>query len=235
MPLTELTASALPHGSTPFWSLITRLGEAQILVPAALLSCLWMVARLGARRAALEWLGLLTLATGLTTASKLAFMGWGIGHTGLDFTGISGHAMFATAVLPVLFRVMGQGTPAPWPRGVTALGYGLALLVAASRLPVQAHTVSEVVAGATLGGSVSALVLRAWPTTRVGLGAPLWWPMPLLLLAWLTALPASAPPSRTHGWVMTLSMQLSGRSEVFTRADLHRPAAGHVSGARTTP
>ena len=44
----------------------------------------------------------LTAAAALiTTVTKVAFIGYEVGYAPLDYTGISGHAMFAAAVLPV--------------------------------------------------------------------------------------------------------------------------------------
>ena len=44
-------------------------------------------------------------ASGLVALTKIAFMGWGVGVRDLDFTGISGHAMVSSAVLPVALFV----------------------------------------------------------------------------------------------------------------------------------
>ena len=97
-------SSTLPN-SALFWHLLTRLGEMQILLPAALLAMLAMFRRPEARPLAGWWGVFLMTAALITTASKVAFMGWGLGSAELDFTGISGHAMFAAAVYPLLIRV----------------------------------------------------------------------------------------------------------------------------------
>ena len=55
--------------------------------------------------------------------------------------------------------------------------------------------------------------------------APPW--VPLLLLAWLMALPAGAPPSRTHDMVTRLSLKLSGRNQAYTRGELHKRQRPH--------
>ncbi len=99
-----------PATTQPFWLLLTRLGEAPILLPAAMLA-LWALSRHAAgRRLALGWLGSLGSAVFLTTATKVAFIGWGLGWPAIDFTGISGHAMFAAAVYPLLFGTWAPGT-----------------------------------------------------------------------------------------------------------------------------
>ena len=47
----------------------------------------------------------IALAAILVTATKIAFMGFGWGIARIDFTGLSGHAMLAAAIYPVLVVV----------------------------------------------------------------------------------------------------------------------------------
>jgi membrane-associated phospholipid phosphatase len=210
--------------STPaFWLVVSRLGEAQILLPAALLLSAWLALRVAARPLAQWWLVLLGGAAAITTATKLAFLGWGIGIAALDFTGISGHAMFAAAVYPLLTAALGSSDH-PRMRGLSiALGYGLALLVGLSRVVVGAHSMSEALAGLLLGGLASAAALR--------LGHPPAARTPLLLSAtlalWFMLTPVHAPPSNTHGLVTRLALALSGREHPYTRHDLLRARAAY--------
>ena len=81
-----------------FWHLITRLGEVQILLPAAVVAALVLAARRDSWPTVTLWLSLLGVAVLLTLASKLAFMGWGLGLPAFNFSGISGHAMMAAAL-----------------------------------------------------------------------------------------------------------------------------------------
>ena len=202
-----------------FWLAFTRLGEAQILLPAALAVFAWTVWRAPASRTcATRWLLCVALAAALTTVTKIAFIGYGIGSAAWDFTGLSGHAMFAAAILPVLMRLLTIDQPAARVRWAVAGGYALAAMVAVSRVAVQAHSVSEVIGGFGCGGLASALALASWrhlPALRV--------PVPLLLCVPAAILMAmhGAPPSQTHDWVTRLSLRLSGRSEPFTREALH--------------
>ena len=82
------------------WPVVTHLGSAGLMLPVAALTTLglWLAGR---RAAVAVWLAALGAGAALVLASKLAFMGWGIGSVALDFTGISGHSMLATAILPV--------------------------------------------------------------------------------------------------------------------------------------
>ncbi len=212
-----------------FWATVTRLGEAQILLPAFLCGALWLAfarpagARgrraLGsphahdhpARGAAWRWVAGIAAATGITTASKIAFLGFGIGSAALDFTGFSGHSMYATAILPVLAAIVGGR------RGAIAGGL-VALLVMLSRVEVNAHSWSEALSGMVLGGAVAWSTLSLYLAHPGAVRAP-WW-LPVALAIWLTALPWGAPPSRTHDFVIALSLKLSGRTQPYTRHEL---------------
>jgi membrane-associated phospholipid phosphatase len=200
-----------------FWALITRLGEAQILLPALLAVALWLSLRSGALRTVGRWLALLAAAAAITTVTKVGFFGFGIGIAALDFTGISGHAMFATAALPLIVHAASVGHSETSRRRALAATYVLALVIAASRVMIGVHSLSEVIAGYALGAVASGAAL-AWATVSHGAV-----PKSLLvgLFAWLLVTPAGAPPSPTHGWVIWLSLAVSGRSEPYTRAMLH--------------
>jgi hypothetical protein len=222
------------------WLAVTRLGEAQILLPAFMGGVLWL-ALAGARSAratpaagaagpgtphparetAWAWLSGVIAATGVTTASKVAFLGFGIGSIALDFTGFSGHAMYSMAILPVLAAIM-AGAPG------AVLGVLVALAVLVSRVELQAHSWSEALSGALLGGAVAVWTLGRYLRRPALLRAP-WW-LPLALAGWLVLLPWRAPPARTHDMVIALSLWLSDRTEPYTRHELltgmiHRPRA----------
>lgn len=218
--------------SATLWHLLTRLGEAQILLPLAAVAAAWLWLAAGQRRLVLRWALAIATAGGLTTASKLAFMGWGLGSARWDFTGISGHAMFAAVCLPVLAWVALAVGGAEDRRGLRrklalVAGYMLAALVAWSRIEVGAHSHSESAAGFALGGLASAWALAGAPRLRQML--PLW--LPAGLAAALLLLPFSAPRSRSHELMMEISRQISGRDRLYTRRDLHRRGSGQPPAA----
>ena len=200
------------------WHLVTRLGEAQILLPAMFAALLWLVLVARAPRTALWWLATTAVAASITTATKVAFIGYEVGYAPLDYTGISGHAMFAAAVLPVLAGIIAAGAAPRWRLGAVAAGYGLAAVIAYSRLPVGAHSAFEAVAGLALGSVASALALVAHrlPPTR----PPLWLGIGLGL--WMLSLPVGLPPSPTHSWVVQLSLAVSDRAKPYSRQAMHR-------------
>jgi membrane-associated phospholipid phosphatase len=201
------------------WAQFSRLGEAQILLPAMLMAALWLARRAPGRPGALTWLLATTVAVGLTTASKVAFIGFEVGYAPWDYTGISGHTMFAFAILPVLLAAAaGRQVGA---RVAASAGLLLAAAVGVSRLKLGVHSVADVALGATLGLLVAGLSLRRLRRDGVAGGAvPAW--LPAAMLAWLLVTPSVAPPSATHGWVTRLSLAMSGRPAPYTRTDMLR-------------
>jgi membrane-associated phospholipid phosphatase len=199
----------LPHPNL-FWFSVTRLGEAQILLPALLAVLAPMGVRQGTARTAAAWLLLVAVAASIATATKVAFIGYGIGHAPTDFTGVSGHAMFAAAVLPLIaIATAGARRPGPWLAGA----YALALLIACSRVVVGSHSASEALAGTVLGTLASAVAITLAPRLQQALP----WSLLAGVVAWVALTAAGAPPSPTHEWVTRLSLAVSGCRQPYTR------------------
>jgi len=223
-------ASFIP-GPWTFWFFVSRLGEAQILLPAMAGALLWLVLQPRCRPLAAVWLAAVTAAAALTTASKVAFIGYELGYAPLDYSGISGHAMFAAAILPVLLRVQFANAAPRRAAFASAAGYALALLVAVSRLKLGAHSVADVVLGGSLGVLASTWALRFWPAGPQR--PPIW--LPAALALWLVMLPAAAPPSNTHGLVTALALEISGRPFPYTRYEMlrrYQQRASRVAGVQ---
>jgi membrane-associated phospholipid phosphatase len=166
----------------------------------------------------MRWLGWTAVAAFVTTITKLAFLGWGIGSAELDFTGISGHSMFASAVYPPLLYLIASSRSATSQRVAWLAGFVLALVIGVSRVVVGAHSWSEVIAGLAIGGAVSVSTL--WMARKNHPSVPVW--VPLGVATWLMLTPAHAPASTTHDMVTRLALKLSGRITPHTRAELHR-------------
>ena len=201
-----------------YWYLITRFGEVQNLLPAALWVCLALVRTDATRPLAYRWLFLLVLVSLLDTASKVVFIGWGMGMASWNFTGFSGHAMFSAAIYPLLMATLAARLSPGWQKLALGLGFMLAAVVGVSRLMVNAHSVSEVVLGWLLGSAVTLLAIAKPGLPRVA------WRLyvPVLLAVWMVMAPLLSPPLPTH-WVVTrLALLLSGRAQPYTRLDLHR-------------
>ena len=198
-----------------FWPLVSRVGESTYLLPAALLTALWLCQR-GQFSSALRWLAGVAVASGITLASKLAFLGWGVGIPALDFTGVSGHSAMSATVLPVLLYLCAPPSR-PWmARFGAACGGGLALLVGWSRLVLHAHSPSEVVAGLVLGLAVSLIFLsfprgKVLPRSVVPLAAA------LAVFTALHALPLPGASNAAHRLVVSMATYLSGREQPYQR------------------
>ena len=198
------------------WYLITRFGEAQILLPAALLVALALMRTAETRPVARVWIASLSAALVVTVASKIAFLGWGIGIPELNFTGISGHAMVAAAVYPLLLGSLAWRAPHPRRLAAVGIGYAVAFLVGISRIVLDAHSVSEVLVGLCVGGTASAIALDGARLARAVINPV----VPAAVALWLALTPGLAPASQTHSAVTRLSLMLSGRKAPYTRNDM---------------
>lgn len=202
-----------------FWTAVTQLGNSTLLLPAALVLALWLLSARAWRLAGVWSLSFGT-AVLLVLASKLAFLGWGLGLAAIDFTGISGHATVSTSVW-TMAAWLATASRARSTR-VLAIGGGLllGLLVSISRLVLQEHSVSEVVAGFALGASAAGLPI-AWAWATPPRLAQRW--VPLALAGTVALLPQAVRPTEAHGMVMEMALKASGRLEVYSRAMLHVP------------
>jgi hypothetical protein len=124
--------------------------------------------------------------------------------------------MFAGAIFPVLMGAFASHAK-PWlQRSAIAAGFGLAALVGLSRAMVDAHSVSEIVAGLLLGGlaSLSLTLLHRLPRAVMG-------PRLVLVVAlWLLVGVLSAPELPTHALVTRLALSIAGKQMPYTREDL---------------
>lgn len=213
-----------------YW--VSRLGEAGVLFPIALLIGLWMFTSKRSMQLTTSWLVPLGAAAGVTTLSKIAFIGWGIGIASIDFTGFSGHAMFSAAVYPMLAYAVTAGLrdrPGnPWPRRALVGAYALAFLIAVSRVRLNAHSVSESALGFLLGSAASLSAL--WLIRNVHLQRPKRW-LFAGMAGWLLVMPTVAAPVPSHDMVTWVALKLANRSEPYRREHLHGvpgPLAMHL-------
>lgn len=200
---------------------VTHMGNSVLLLSSALVLAVWF--GLGAAwPVCLRWALAIGLGVLLVLASKVAFFGWGVGIEQFDFTGISGHAMLATAGLPAIAASMTVRT------GMVAvnLAFAVAVLVGLTRIELGTHSLFEVLSGWVVGLLVAMVVVPAIRTGRAARSFRMS-PWPLLaaniLLVGATALRGGRGPE-THGLVIEIALWASGRSEPFSRAMLHGQA-----------
>lgn len=202
--------------SAYFWRVTTHLGASGLLLPVfvAQLLALWSSQRAAAHR----WLIGLGLTVLVTLVSKCLFWGWGIGSASLDFTGISGHTMLATSILPVFFCLRIPADSNHLRHLGTTFGLLLAVGVGFSRIVLGAHSVSEVFAGWLIGLAVSTVTIRALGNS-VQPSLPAQFSALLLLFAFSGT---TANFLQTHNWEVKLALLLSGHSKPFTRHQLRQ-------------
>jgi membrane-associated phospholipid phosphatase len=199
------------------WIAITHLGAASIMLPMA--AMIFIGFALAGRKIELgTWLLTMLSAIVIVLFSKIAFIGWGLGSAVLDFTGISGHAMLSSSVIPIwLGWLLASSTRRLHPAGVI-LGLMISALVAWSRVVLGAHSMSEVVIGWLLGATVSLVACRSIlspvPARYLALFSGLF-----LLFALNHSLSSYLP---TQIWEIRAALTLSGHARPYTRKDLHR-------------
>ena len=209
-----------PLDVASFWNWATRFGQSGVLLPMALLLAAWLAVPAKAPRQAAAWMVAFCTVVAITTASKIAFLGFGIGIASLDFTGFSGHAMFSASVYPMIGYAVTANAGQRTRLWTLAAGYAVAVLIMVSRLEVHAHSVAEATTGFLLGAGASAFALwRLGPSPRRALPALL----AAGIFAWLAITPQrSQEVLESHRLVTQLALKLSGRSTPYTREDLHR-------------
>jgi membrane-associated phospholipid phosphatase len=201
------------QANAAYWQLITQLGSSSLLFPVFAISVamLWMSNQ---KTAIYCWLTALTLAVILTLTTKLMFLGWGIGIASLDFTGISGHSLLATSILPILFFSVGGGAQTKLRNFGLWFGLLLGFAVGVSRVVLGMHSVSEVVAGCLLGLIVCSLAIYTMKNQRYGLVY-----LQLIILSLLLALGSTTPNYiPAHDMSVRLALFLSGHDQPFTRS-----------------
>jgi hypothetical protein len=157
------TLLLLETGEQRMWLAISNLGDAALTLPLAIVCVAWLTRSLMGLSVAFMWSALLATAMLLVGLSKVLYAGSGMQIQAISFRMISGHAMLASAVWPMsLLLTLHNGTAN---RRSAALSSGIAMatLISVSRILDDAHSVSEVVAGWTLGLFVTMLLIRWKP------------------------------------------------------------------------
>jgi membrane-associated phospholipid phosphatase len=204
----------------PSWTTLTDFGDSALLVPSAILILLWLTLQ-RAWRPALSWGLAFVAAALLVAASKIAYLGWGVGVPSLTFRGASGHAMLATSVFGTLGVLVGHGRPVRLRAAAWMASFGLAAAVGLSRVVLQAHSPSEVVAGCALGAGVVLIATRSFGPATVPLATPAG-PQRrrgVLMLGVLSlALLLHGQRAPSQALIEALALQLSGHDRLYAPA-----------------
>ncbi|HUC64861.1 MAG TPA: phosphatase PAP2 family protein [Stellaceae bacterium] len=168
-------------------ALITGLGDAALLLPAAALLLLYLV-RTRSWQTATSWVAVLTLCAGLTVVAKMVFHACGGQFPTLDIRSPSGHTSLSTTFYGCGALMLSAHQS--WGRRVAALlaSVGLSVAIAASRVALHAHTIEEAAAGFAIGLLCVGLFATRYLPRAVYLPR---WPIPAMVIVALALL--------THG------------------------------------
>ena len=198
--------------ATTSWQVITHFGSASLVLPIVVLISAGLL-RTGQVAVLRAWILGLMAAIGLTLATKIAYLGWGLGHEAFDFTGISGHTILAASVLPVLLAWLLAGDQ---PRSVyvgAVLGLLIAAVVGVSRVMLDTHSPSEVIVAWVLGAAITGVAVQG-ATQWI---RPPWFvkAAPLVLLMSFSTPASTYLPS--HELEIAVALMLSGRQQPYRR------------------
>ncbi|MES2407857.1 MAG: phosphatase PAP2 family protein [Pseudomonadota bacterium] len=207
------------------WFKLTSFGGIVVTAPAAAAITAWLMLGRSWRLAA-WWCALFMGGMAIVVVTKIAFIGWGLGIRSLDFTGISGHAMRATAVYPVLLYLLMLRSTSPSVRLLGLItGWVIAIAIDISRVVIHAHSISEAVAGFILGGLISVIFLRnaaSLKAFRINR-----WALTAGLLAVVAA--TYLKPVPTERWIEDVALVISGHDQPYTRIGWKPRSAHYLS------
>ncbi|HEY0334211.1 MAG TPA: phosphatase PAP2 family protein [Stenotrophomonas sp.] len=205
------------------WRWLVVPGSALCVLPLVLILGVLVMPQTGARHTVWRWWWAVAVGVGLTAGSKIAFYGWGVGVPAWDLTCFSGHTVLALSLWPVALSLVVP--PArPMLRAAAGLtGWVFALLIGFSRIELRAHPLSEVIAGALLGGLVAAVGLHAlrrqWLRPRASGGVALLL-CGALVVTWVAE--RRFPMLPTENWLARIALVLSGHQAPVDREQWRR-------------
>lgn len=191
------------------WMALSALGSMGVTGPLGIAVAVWLLAG-RTWRLSLSWCLLFGVGLLAVVATKVAWYGWGIGIPEWKFFGLSGHAMRACAVYPVVFYLMFLKARPVARHAALAAGVLLAALISLSRVPVLAHSLSEVLLGGAVGFAVAAAFIA---TARSEQPAIVGRVLVALCLPLVLVLPFTKPMP-AEKWVRQVAMYLSGNDAV---------------------
>lgn len=197
--------------------ILTYFGDSMLLLPTALIMAVLIRWKQSSPYAVWFWLLTFGSAGVIVSLSKIAFLGFGLGIPCLDFTGFSGHSTMSATLWPVVMWLLSGRFSPGWRRLAIVVGYLIPLLVGLSRLLLNAHSISEVIAGLILGFTFSSAFLlsqrRMQPQgfTLLQFGVAML--VPLLLFG-------QGRVATTQQFLQHLSVKIAGIEHPWTRQAL---------------
>jgi membrane-associated phospholipid phosphatase len=197
--------------------LVTGLGDAALLLPAAAVFVLYLV-RMRAWPAVAAWISALALCAVTTVAAKMVFHACGAQFPALAMRSPSGHTSLSTT-----FYCCGAlALAAQQSRGrrlaALCVAMAVAVAIAASRVVLHAHTLEEVVAGLSIGLVCVAFFALSNRPRAIGV---IGWRLPIATVLALALL--------THGYHVNLERFLDRVSDRLQLAGHLCPVSGEAT------
>ncbi len=202
------------------WVVFTKLADTNFTMPVAALLAVWL-ASARAWRPFFQWCLLFGSGIMLVLATKIAYIGWGIGIEAIDFKGFSGHAMRAAALAPPIAYFLTQRQTFRVRQIGLLLGVGFANGICISRLVLGVHSISEAIAGLLLGLVIAFSFILACNQRPVIACNPRFLAIGLIVLLPVLA----AKPAPTSDWIEKTAIHLVGEEhaeEIKVRAGTRR-------------
>jgi hypothetical protein len=114
-------------------TVITGVGDSAAMLPAGAGLMLWLLVN-GMRRDAALLFAVLGAGAAVVLATKLAFLGWGLGIPALRFAGISGHSMLACSIMPIAAYVISRRAGVGTRIAAALLGFAVGVTIGISRV-----------------------------------------------------------------------------------------------------
>lgn len=193
------------------WMNVINLGDTGIMIPAVAAIATWLITG-HAWRMALWWLIIFWAGFSLVVASKIAFLGWGLGIRLLDFKALSSHAMLSSSVAPVLFYLILQRAPIIVRVTGITLGVVFGVVMGFCLVGFHFHTVSETIGGFVLGCFVSLGFI--WMSSSLTSPRPNFWLVPFAIFTFVCVW-YIRPSTVAYLIVKAAALYLSGHDEPY--------------------
>lgn len=200
------------------WSWFAPLGHAAVVWPLMIAMAVLLVARPGGSanlRGATIWLTSMAAASLFVAASKVAFYGWGIGAREWNLTCFSGHSVLAMGFWPAALTLIVPSRLHYTDHAARMAGALIGVLVGISRVKLNVHPESEVLAGLALGALAATVSLKALSAARLNPKQA----MIAVTLVGLIGLWAGArlPNLTTERWLAQFGAALAGNAKPVHR------------------
>lgn len=155
----------------------------------------------------------------IVAVSKILFMAWNIAPPLLNFTGISGHSASAAMLYLGMALVLSQARGAGRRLFYLSLAVLLVAAIAISRLILGAHSLSEVIAGVSIGAfAVFLFSASLGSSDQQGDTAPLKGKPLIAVSMLLFLLLIDGRPAPTQTILEEIAQALSGQARIYDRA-----------------